>query len=146
MDADLSHPPEKIPLMLAILDQPNIDIVIGSRYVKGGSVDHKWPFIRKLTSRVAALLAKIVLINNVKDPLSGFLAVRKNTFVAGDPLTPIGWKIGLELMVKCRCKNIREIPIHFSQRRHGKSKLNFRISMDYLRHVMKLLRYRMGKL
>lgn len=142
MDADLSHPPEKIPLMLSQLEQPNTDIVIGSRYVKGGSVDDKWPLFRKITSRTAALIARIVLQNNVKDPLSGFLAVRKSTFVAGDPLTPIGWKIGLELIVKCHCKHIREIPIHFSQRRHGKSKLNMRISVNYLRHVVQLLKYK----
>lgn len=142
MDADLSHPPEKIPLMLAILDQPNIDIVIGSRYVKGGSVDQTWPFIRKLTSLAAAFIARIVLLSHVKDPLSGFLVVKKSTFTAGDTLTPIGWKIGLELMVKCHCKNIREIPIHFSQRRLGKSKLNFKISINYLRHILQLLRYK----
>jgi dolichol-phosphate mannosyltransferase len=143
MDADLSHPPEKIPLMLAILDEPNVDIVIGSRYIKGGSVDQAWPRIRRMTSKTAAWLGKIVLFSSVNDPLSGFLAVKKSTFTSGAPLTPIGWKIGLELMVKCRCKKIREIPIHFAQRRRGKSKLNFKISVDYLRHVVELLRYQL---
>jgi dolichol-phosphate mannosyltransferase len=146
MDADLSHPPEKIPLLLEMLDQPNVDIVIGSRYIPGGSVDKKWPFLRKLSSRMAALLARAVLPQSIKDPLSGFLAVRKSTFEAGDPLEPIGWKIGLELMVKCRCKNVREIPIHFSLRRRGKSKLNFRISMAYFCHVGAIMKYKAGLL
>lgn len=141
MDADLSHPPEKIPLLLELLDQPNVDIVIGSRYVPGGSVDEKWPLLRKLSSRMAALLARTVLTAKIKDPLSGFLAVRKSTFTAGAPLQPIGWKIGLELMVKCRCKNVREIPIHFSLRRHGKSKLNLKISMAYFCHLAALMKY-----
>jgi len=142
MDADLSHPPEKIAMMLTLLDQPDVDMVIGSRYIKGGSVDTNWPFIRKLTSRTAAWIARIFLLSPVKDPLSGFLAMKKSTFIAGDTLKPIGWKIGLELMVKCRCKNIQEIPIHFSERCRGKSKLNMRISVAYLRHVLKLWRYK----
>lgn len=142
MDADLSHPPEKIPLLLDILAKPNVDIVLGSRYIKGGSVDQKWPFIRKFISLAAAGMAKIVLCNNVKDPLSGFLAVKKSTFTNGDTLKPIGWKIGLELMVKCRCKNIREIPIHFSQRKLGKSKLNLKISLAYFQHVLQLIKYK----
>lgn len=143
MDADLSHPPEKIPLMLALLEENEIDIVIGSRYVKGGSVDQEWPLLRKLSSRTAAWIAKVMLLNKVMDPLSGFLAVRKETFIKGDKLTPIGWKIGLELMVKCHCQRIHEIPIHFSERRRGKSKLNLGISLAYLRHVVELMKYKM---
>ena len=131
MDADLSHPPEKIPLMLAILDEPKVDVVLGSRYVQDGSVDVKWPFFRKISSKLAAWIARILLPSQLKDPLSGFMAMRKTTFVNGDPISPIGWKIGLELMVKCHCRNIREIPIHFSERCRGKSKLNFEISMVY---------------
>src|SRR3989344_9539625 len=61
MDADLSHPPEKIPEMLHVLSQPDVDMVIGSRYVKGGSVDHGWPFARKLISRLCAILAGTVV-------------------------------------------------------------------------------------
>jgi dolichol-phosphate mannosyltransferase len=139
MDADLSHPPEKIPEMLAILTDPNVDAVIGSRYVKGGSTDPTWPMIRILTSRFAALIARALLFTRAKDPLSGFLAIRQKTVQAGAPLKPIGWKVGLEIIIKCHCKNIREIPIHFSQRQHGSSKLNLRISADYLHHVARLM-------
>jgi dolichol-phosphate mannosyltransferase len=139
MDADLSHPPEKIPEMLAILADPNVDAVIGSRYIKGGSTDPTWPMIRIFTSRCAALIAQTLLFTRAKDPLSGFLAIRQKTLQAGAPLRPIGWKIGLEIIIKCDCKNIREIPIHFSQRRYGTSKLNFKISFDYLHHVVRLM-------
>jgi len=144
MDADLSHPPEKIPFMLAMLDEARVDVVLGSRYVRGGSIDNKWPFFRKISSKLAAWISRLVLAGRIRDPLSGFLAIRKTTWQNGDPLTPIGWKIGLELMVKCHCKNIREIPIHFSERCLGKSKLNFEISFVYLYHVMKLVKYKIA--
>jgi dolichol-phosphate mannosyltransferase len=142
MDADLSHPPEEIPKMLTLLNQPNIDLIIGSRYIKGGSTDSKWPLIRHVTSRTAALIARMILLTSIRDPLSGFLALRKSTFILGDTLKPIGWKIGLELIVKCRCKHILEIPIHFSQRHHGTSKLNLKTSFEYLLHILHLVHYK----
>jgi dolichol-phosphate mannosyltransferase len=138
MDADLSHPPEKIPEMLVALEQPHIDFVIGSRYVAGGSSDETWPFTRKILSRSAAWLGRMLIAAPVHDPLSGFIALRKKTFYAGQP-KPLGWKIGLEIMVKCRCKFIQEIAIHFSQRTQGKSKLSFKTMMNYLQHVNRLL-------
>ena len=143
MDADLSHPPEKIPAMLACLADPAVDAVIGSRYVKGGSTDPSWPMIRVFTSRFAALIARVLLSTPAKDPLSGFLAIRLKTLLAGGRLKPIGWKIGLEIIIKCHCNNIQEVPILFSQRRHGTSKLNFKISLDYLHHVVRLMCHKM---
>ena len=145
MDADLSHPPEKIPQMLDVLSEPGVDFVIGSRYVAGGNTDEKWPVSRKITSKIAALLAKALLTSKVSDPLSGFFAVRKSTCIAGDELQPVGWKIGLEVMVKCHCKNIREIPIHFSERLLGKSKLNTSVVASYLRHIVLLSKYKFEK-
>lgn len=143
MDADLSHPPEKINEMLAILEDKTVDAVIGSRYVKGGSTDPSWPMTRVFTSKLGALLARILLSIPIKDPLSGFLAIRKQKLLSGGVLKPIGWKIGLEIIIKCHCKNVREIPIHFSQRRHGHSKLTFRISFDYLHHVVRLIGHKL---
>lgn len=143
MDADLSHPPEKIPDMLAILTDPTVDAVIGSRYVPGGSTDKSWPITRVFTSKFAALIAQLFLFIRVKDPLSGFLAIRKQTLLTGGPLTPIGWKIGLEIIIKCHCDTIREIPIHFAQRQQGTSKLTAKISFDYLRHIAHLVWHKM---
>jgi dolichol-phosphate mannosyltransferase len=54
----------------------------------------------------------------------------------------VGYKIGLELMVKCRCQRIREIPIHFSNRVHGSSKLTIREQINYLRHLRRLYWYK----
>ena len=142
LDADLSHPPEKIPEMLALLSDPAVDAVMGSRYVKDGSTDPSWPFFRVLSSKFAAFIAQVFLFTKIKDPLSGFMAIRKKTLQRAGKLNPIGWKIGLEIIIKCHCKNVKEIPIHFSQRRHGSSKLTFKISLDYLRHVLHLMWFR----
>lgn len=139
MDADLSHPPEKIPEMLAVLAMENVDLVIGSRYIDGGSSDIAWPIPRKMVSRIAALFARWLIGVPVRDPLSGFLAIRKNTYLSAKSIEPVGWKIGLEMMVKCHCKNIREVPIHFSERKYGQSKLSLQVMWDYIKHLRRLL-------
>ncbi len=145
MDADLSHPPEKIPAMLTALKDPSVDFVLGSRYVQGGSADEEWPMTRKFSSRLAALLAQWLISSRVKDPLSGFFALKKSTFLRSDPLQPVGWKIGLELMLKCHCKQIKEIPIHFSERLYGKSKLNLKVAYEYCCHLKQLFFYKLGR-
>ncbi len=145
MDADLSHPPEKIPEMLAALAEPQVDFVIGSRYIQGGSADEHWPVTRRITSRFAALLAQLLLSRRIQDPLSGFFALRKAALLRADTIKPIGWKVGLELILKCHCRTIREIPIHFSERLHGKSKFNFKAACDYLHHVGQLFFYKISR-
>jgi dolichol-phosphate mannosyltransferase len=141
MDADLSHPPEKIPEMLAELAD-GADFVLGSRFVEGGTTDDDWGFFRWLNSRVATLLA--LPLTSVKDPMSGFFALRRTTFEAGHHLDPIGYKIGLELMIKCHCVRVEEIPIHFSDRTHGESKLTLAEQLKYLRHIRRLYNHRYG--
>lgn len=141
MDADLSHPPEKIVEMLSALNQ-GADFVVGSRFVRGGSTDDDWGLFRWLNSRVATLLALPLV--PLKDPMSGFFALRRETFQKGDPFNPIGYKIGLELVLKCRCETVREIPIHFEDRRLGKSKLSLREQLRYLQHVRRLYIYKFG--
>jgi dolichol-phosphate mannosyltransferase len=143
MDADLSHPPEKIPAMLKEIAKPTVDFVIGSRYIAGGSSDESWPLTRKICSRLAALFARMVLPVSIKDPLSGFLVFKKKDFFAIPHLEAIGWKIGLEMMVKGQFKNIKEIPIHFSEREYGASKLNLRVALTYVKHIRRLLWYKL---
>jgi dolichol-phosphate mannosyltransferase len=145
LDADLSHPPEKLPEILEALSQPGVEVVLGSRYVPGGSMDEVWPLSRKIVSRLAAWVARVLLGVRLKDPLSGLVAIRKNTLLAGDPLSIIGWKWGLEIMIKCHCKKVVEVPIHFSQRKYGSSKLNFKIAMNYFQHIKRLAIYKMLK-
>jgi len=143
MDADLSHPPEAIPRPLDTLAQPGVDFVFGSRYVEGASIDENWGFLRRLNSLVARWLARP--LTSVRDPTSGFFALRRQTFLTADNLDPIGYKIGLELMVKCRSIGVREVPIHFARRLHGTSKLDLRERAHYLRHIKRLMDFRFGR-
>ena len=110
MDADLSHPPEALTPMLHKL-RSGADFVVGSRYVEGGSTSHDWGFLRWINSRAATMLA--LPLTTVRDPMSGFFALRRSTFEAGRDFNPVGYKIGLELIVKCGCERVVEVPIHF---------------------------------
>ncbi len=139
MDADLSHPPEKIPDMVLALETGQ-EFVIGSRYVPGGSTDDDWGFGRWLNSKVATALARP--FTDAKDPMAGFFAMRKSDFERADQLNPIGYKIGLELIVKCHIENVGEVPIHFSDRVAGESKLSFREQLNYLIHLRRLYIYK----
>jgi len=141
MDADLSHPPEVLPAMLAKLNG-GADFVLGSRYVSGGTTSHDWGFLRWANSRAATLLA--MPLTSVRDPMSGFFALRRSTFEQGKDLNPIGYKIGLELIVKCRCERVVELPIHFEDRRFGKSKLTLHQQMLYLQHLRRLYIFKFG--
>jgi glycosyltransferase involved in cell wall biosynthesis len=140
MDADLSHPPEAIGTLVDAVRSGDVDFAIGSRYVAGGSTGAEWGWVRWVNSRIATLLARPLI--SVRDPLAGFFAVRRSTFLAAGPLDPVGFKIGLEVMVKCGCRRIKEIPIAFHDRAHGHSKLTLRERLDYLRHLARLYKYK----
>ncbi|HYE17477.1 MAG TPA: polyprenol monophosphomannose synthase [Tepidisphaeraceae bacterium] len=139
MDADLQHPPEKIPDLLAPLEQDRADFVIGSRYVPGATTREGWGALRKLNSRAATLLAR-PFAGPTRDPMSGFFALRRSTYARGDCLTPLGYKIALELMCKCRVAKdrIAEIPIEFGLRHAGESKLSIKQQFRYLEHLSRL--------
>jgi dolichol-phosphate mannosyltransferase len=141
MDADLSHPPEAIPQMIAKL-QDGADFVVGSRYIQGGSTSHDWGFLRWLNSRVATALARP--LTSVRDPMAGFFALRRSTFDSSREFNPVGYKIALELMVKCRCERIVEVPIHFEDRHFGKSKLTLIQQLLYLQHLRRLYIFKYG--
>lgn len=144
MDADLSHPPEAIPSLLAALARLDADFVLASRYVAGGSTYPGWGILQRLNSWIARRLAGPIVA--VEDPMSGFFALRRATFLAARELDPLGYKIALELIVKCGCTGVREVPIEFGPRLHGHSKLGLRARLDYLRHLKRLIDYRYGGL
>jgi len=141
MDADLSHPPEALPQILRKLEE-GADFVIGSRYVQGGSTSDDWGFLRWLNSRVATLLARP--LTSARDPMAGFFAFRRSTFAAGRDFNPVGYKIGLEFIVKCGCERVVEVPIHFEDRQLGKSKLTARQQLLYLKHLRRLYTFKFG--
>lgn len=136
MDADLSHPPELIPKLLQPLLDGTHDMVIGSRYVVGGSLPD-WPFSRKLASRIATFPA--LFFCRVKDPLAGFFAVQRRRLTELSDAVP-GFKIGLAILAEYG-KDIRvtEIPIEFRDRDYGESKMNYRVAFDYLKQLINLV-------
>ena len=139
MDGDFSHPPQVIPSIIEGLQDSNCDIVIASRYIKGGSIIG-WPFKRRLMSKGATKIAQYGLGIEVRDPVSGFFAFRRD-IIHGIKFDGIGYKMLLEILVKTKGARIKEIPYTFTNRRMGTSKLDTGVMVDYLRAVMHLYRY-----
>jgi dolichol-phosphate mannosyltransferase len=139
MDGDFSHPPQVIPSIIQALQDSNYDIVIASRYVKGGSIIG-WPFKRRLMSKGATKIAQYGLGIDVKDPVSGFFAFRRD-IISGLKFDAIGYKMLLEILVKTKGARVKEIPYTFTNRRIGASKLDASVMFDYLGAVLRLYRY-----
>ena len=136
MDADFSHPPAMVPALIAAVRSPECDLAIGSRYVAGGAVDASWSWFRRLNSRVASLLARG--LTDAADPMAGFFAIKTATLSRATTLRPLGYKIALELIVRCQCRNVVEVPIMFRDRTIGESKLSLAQQWLYLRHLGRL--------
>ena len=139
----VASPPESIVELLDALDalDAGCDMAVGSRYVPGGSVDRVWSLWRFLNSRLATLLTLPLV--RCADPMSGFFAIDRRALPDLETLRPIGYKIGLELMVRGGLR-VRETPIGFRQRDRGSSKLNWRRQPEFLRHLYRLYTYRFG--
>jgi len=137
MDADLSHPVEKINEMYQIAIK-GVDIVIGSRYIKGGAIEG-WNLNRKLLSKLATFPARI--FTNVNDPMSGFFLIKKN-LIANKEINSKGFKILLELLIKTDSKNITEVPITFVNRTAGKSKAGAKEILYYSRNLIGYVFYK----
>ena len=139
MDGDLSHPPQVIPSIIEALRDSNCDIVVASRYIKGGSIIG-WPFKRRLMSKGATKIAQYGLGIEVKDPVSGFFAFRRD-IIDGIKFDAIGYKMLLEILVKTKGARVKEVPYTFINRSTGASKLDVEVMFDYLRAIMRLYRY-----
>jgi dolichol-phosphate mannosyltransferase len=137
MDADLQHPPEVLPDIVKALE--NHDFVMGSRYIKGGSPG-QWKLSRKIISKGATLLA-LFIAHGVKDPMSGFFGFRR-AVVDTSSLSPTGWKIGLEILVRSKFKDVTEVPYTFVPRARGESKLSSRIMTEYIKQLIELYSYK----
>jgi dolichol-phosphate mannosyltransferase len=135
IDADLSHPPALIPTMYNEIKR-GYDVVIGSRYIKGGGIK-KWPLKRRVISLGATFLGRI-LFPTISDPVSGFFALRK-TVVEKSSLKPRGYKILLEVLGKGSWEKSKEIPFEFVDREIGSSKLKFTTIIEYARQVLDII-------
>jgi dolichol-phosphate mannosyltransferase len=134
IDADLSHPPDLLPRMLAAMRSASADIVIGSRYIPGGGT-RNWPFGRLALSRLACVLARP--LTPVRDATSGFFLIRRD-LARGVRIEAGGFKICLELLVRGRPATVIEVPYVFEGRTAGESKMNLKEALGYLRQLRDL--------
>jgi dolichol-phosphate mannosyltransferase len=138
MDGDLSHPPERIHDLLEPVFANRADLVIGSRYVHGGSTPG-WPLWRKILSRTGAALA--YPLTGVHDSMGGFFAIERRRLLELAPPT-VGFKIAFEIILRGRSQlRIQEIPIAFRDRERGHSKMSFAVAFRFfLRWLAALFR------
>lgn len=142
MDADLQHPPEKVREMLDVAEASEAEVVVASRYVKGGDYSGLPGPLRKAVSAGSKRLAQIVFkeARKTSDPMSGFFLVR-NEAISGIQLRPTGFKILLEILVCAPELKVVEVPLRFQARNAGVSKATMRQGMDYLAHISSLFWY-----
>jgi dolichol-phosphate mannosyltransferase len=139
MDADGSHPPEVLPRMIAALDGPGRpDLVIGSRWVTGGSVVN-WPRSREALSRAGNGYARLVLGIEVRDATAGFRVYRAD-LVRRLPLSSVDshgycFQVDMTLRTLDAGARIVEVPIQFREREFGESKMNRGIVLEAMRRV-----------
>ena len=135
MDADLSHPPDRLTAVVEPVLSGSYDIAVGSRYVPGGGTEG-WPLHRQWLSRIGCWLARPIC--DVSDATSGFFAVRKD-LIATITERARGYKILLELLVAGQGKiMVVEVPIRFRDRTRGVSKLSFSHQWTYLQRLSAL--------
>lgn len=142
MDADLSHPPDRLPAMLEALSKA--DVVIGSRYTPGGSVDKTWPLFRKFLSWFGNSYARTILGLPIKDTTGGYRLWRREALEAihFTESRSSGYVFIVELayMAKLAGLKFAEVPIYFAERSHGDSKMSLRIQIEAAFRVWQLRR------
>ena len=138
LNADFQHPPEYLPTLLKRID--GVDIVIASRYVRGGRVEG-WSFWRKIVSKGAGSLARVFLskVRYIRDPTSTFFVLRRK-IIENAQINPVGFKILLEILVKGSYGKTIELPYAFKRRETGRSKFTFKGYFVYLRHLLHLMK------
>jgi dolichol-phosphate mannosyltransferase len=141
MDADFSHDPQKLIEMVAMLQ--SCDVVLGSRYIKDGSVDENWPLWRKWLSAWGNFYSRSILRLPFKDVTTGFRLWRRET-ILGMPLDRVdatGYIFLVEMAYLAFCLEYRfgEVPIHFRDRRWGKSKMSFKIQAEAALRIWEVL-------
>jgi dolichol-phosphate mannosyltransferase len=137
MDADLQHDETQLPKMLGLLQSGQAELVVGSRYVEGGSAD-SFDKQRAGFSAFATSLARRVLGVAVADPMSGFFMIRRDRFEELAPkLSTQGFKILLDIVAtgEGKLKTV-EVPFTFGSRLHGESKLDSMVALDFLGLVL----------
>jgi dolichol-phosphate mannosyltransferase len=137
IDADLQHDEAQLPKMVALLQSGEAELVVGSRYIEGGSAD-SFDKQRAGASVFATEIARRVLRVEIKDPMSGFFMIRRDRFEQLAPqLSTQGFKILLDIVATAQGKlRTIEIPFTFGTRQHGESKLDSMVALDFLGLVL----------
>jgi dolichol-phosphate mannosyltransferase len=138
IDADLQHPPEVLLALTRSMDR-GADIAIASRHIEGGGVSD-WSLARRFISRAAQVIGLVILpgvVSRVSDPMSGCFLIRRAA-IEGVKLSPIGYKILIEVLGRGRCLWIDEAPYVFRERVEGESKATHKIYLEYLQHLVRL--------
>ena len=134
MDSDLSHRPGHLPQMLGVLLSTEADVVIGSRYVVGASVDRSWPRRRKLLSSFANIYVRTLLHLNIRDVTAGFKLWRSSSLEAINisSIRSNGYSFQVEMKYRAAKSNLKiiEVPIAFTERTEGKSKMSLRVQLE----------------
>lgn len=141
LDGDLQHPPARIPALLAEAERTGADIVIASRYRPGGSAGGLAGPLRRFYSWGLKELTRACFprrLAGITDPLGGFFLVRR-IVLEGVALRPVGYKILLEVLVRCPWRRVAEVPYRFRPRRAGSTKADLRQGLRFLRHLGILL-------
>ncbi len=141
MDADLQHPPELLPALLAAMNE-DCDLVLASRFCAAASAGDLAPS-RRIVSRLAIAAAHTVLrpTMRVADPMSGFFMVRR-ACVEGLVFQGEGFKLLLEILARAQPRSVREVPFAFGARKAGRSKASFKVGLQYGRLLLNLWRSR----
>ena len=138
IDADLQHPPEVLLQLWQEMEQ-GADLAVASRHVEGGGVS-EWSVIRRFLSRGAQMLGLIILpevIGRLSDPMSGYFMVRRDAIV-GKTLSPVGYKILIEVTGRGAIRWIGEVGYVFRERQAGASKVTWKQYVEYIQHLVKL--------
>ena len=140
MDADFSHNPSELLPMLELLNS-NVDVVVGSRYIKGFNVVN-WPLTRIIISYLASLYVRLITLMPVKDPTAGFVGYKRDVLISInlEQIKFVGYAFQIEMKYKSWLNGftIQEYPIVFINRKYGKSKMDKSIILEALRGVLYL--------
>jgi dolichol-phosphate mannosyltransferase len=144
MDADFSHNPNDLPRLYDACKKDGADVAVGSRYVKNGGVKN-WPADRIALSKGASYYTRMILWMPVADPTAGFMCYRKEVLEAInlDEIHFVGYAFQIEMKFAAWKLGflIREVPIHFEDRKYGESKMSKGIVKEGILGVLKLRWY-----
>lgn len=134
MDGDLQHDETILPAMFAKLQTGSADLVIGSRFVEGGSAEQGFSKVRQRGSAAATLLAQKLFGVTLSDPMSGFFMIDRRAFETVAPkLSTRGFKILLDILASSKgALRVAELPFVFGARQYGESKLDNMVVLEYL--------------